>query len=235
MNEFADESRVRGQPKIVIGAAASGASSEQDKASPRPDAADELRDDAGNDRVLDDLERDILGAVRGVVTDFVAKRVGRPDLSDVDVDIELPSETEPRAQQHLRDEPTADQSDTRPVNGLGARTVLPLLLLLTGGVFLAGAGLFYSHVIVGQVPAANGTKVQPIAVERQRALNATIDKSSPAVSTTSLKTQPTLTTTVVAEEPARSPVIENGWVTTTTPNSEGRLEGFSAPGTAKSE
>ena len=118
---------------------------------------DELRDGAGNDRVLDDLERDILGAVRGVVTDFVAKRVGRPDLSDVDLDIELPAEAERHepiqpAPQEERDG-GSEEPDAQPARRFGPGTaLLPLLLIFSFGILVVGAGLFYSHVIVGEIP-----------------------------------------------------------------------------------
>ena len=164
---------------------------------------DELRDGAGNDRVLDDLERDILGAVRGVVTDFVAKRVGRPDLSDVDVDIAMPAEGEPAVpDQQSAPDPRPDgdidgndagAGDPRsdPAHKLGpGTTLLPLLLIFSAGVFLIGAGLFYSHVIVGEIPLVNGTKLQPVAVERQRNEAAKVALDEPEFATTVVTASP---------------------------------------------
>ena len=161
----------------------------------RPNAMDELRDGAGNDRVLDDLERDILGAVRGVVTDFVAKRVGRPDLSDVDLDIELPAEAERHepiqaAPQEERDA-DSEEANAQPARRFGPGTaLLPLLLIFSFGVLVVGAGLFYSHVIVGEIPLVNGTKLQSVAIERQR-----------STSTNAVEKQPTSTPTAVSAPP----------------------------------
>ena len=194
---------------------------------------DELRDSTGNDRALDDLERDILGAVRGVVTDFVAKRVGRPDLSDVDLDIELPSEAvrqEPG--QHAAQEAQEagpEETPAPPGRRFGPGTaLLPLLLIFSFGVLVVGAGWFYNHVIVGDIPLVDGVKLQSVAIEQQRSASkkATAEQST---LTGSIAEVPA-TIPVSAAEQQVAPAVRTvgGWVTTTTPSGETRLGEFSA-------